>query len=347
MTLAAVPVLVVGEALVDVVLQPDGTSVVHPGGSPANVALGLARLGADVVLLTQLGNDDHGDLVRRHLTGDGVRLEEHPAADTSVAAAHLDADGAATYSFDLTWDVPALGSVTQAHVHTGSLASALEPGARRVEDLLSGARAGSTVSYDPNVRPGLQGDHEAAVFRAERFVRLSDVVKASAEDVAWLYPGRAPEAVARDWVAMGPAVVVVTSGEEGAVAVTASGRVLHIAPTPVAVADTVGAGDSFMAALLDGLAKAGLLGAPRRTALRTARADLFEAILARAARAAALTVSRPGADPPTSSELGPLPTVRPWPSSPAPGVRNPAGRARPTPTITRTATAADRERSTT
>jgi fructokinase len=139
--------------------------------------------------------------------------------------------------------------------------------------------------------------------------------------------------------------VVVTAGEQGALAVTASGKVLHLAPTPVTVADTVGAGDSFMAALLDGLATIGLLGAARRHALTTAPAALLEPILARAARAAALTVSRPGADPPTSAELGSLPTVRPWPSPSAPDVRSPAGRA-PTPTVTRTATVADRERST-
>src|SRR5690606_16937015 len=264
-------VLVVGEALIDVVHRADGSVDEHPGGSLANVALTLGRLGRDARLATWVADDAHGAAVRAWLDDSAVTLAPgSTGADrTSVATAHLDAHGAATYQFALEGRVPP-GTAADAGtlaVHTGSIAAVLEPGASDVRALVATARDTATVTYDPNARPALMGDPADARSRIEALVALADVVKVSDEDVAWLVPGADPVAVARDWLALGPALVVVTLGGEGAVAVAAAGE-QRVTARRVEVVDAVGAGDSFMGALLDGLWDAGLLGADRRDALR-------------------------------------------------------------------------------
>ncbi|WP_277208933.1 carbohydrate kinase family protein [Isoptericola croceus] len=300
-------VLAVGEALVDVVHRPDGTSAEHPGGSLANVALTLGRLGRDARLATWLGPDERGDAVRAWLAESGVTTT--PGSDsadrTSVAQATLDAAGGATYEFDLEWRVPAGAGVTAETlaVHTGSIAAVLEPGAADVHALVEAARATATVTYDPNARPVLMGDPADARVKIESLVRRADVVKVSDEDLEWLAAGTAPLDVARAWVHdLGAALVVVTFGGQGATAVTESGEV-HVPSRKVEVVDTVGAGDSFMGALLDGLWTAGLLGADRRAALRAVDHPTVEALLERCVAVAAVTVSRAGANPPWSHEL--------------------------------------------
>ncbi|MFF1529836.1 carbohydrate kinase [Cellulomonas sp. NPDC058312] len=300
--------LVVGEALVDVVLRPGADPAEHPGGSPANVAIGLGRLGRRVDLLTWLGPDAHGDLVRAHLADSGVHvLDGDRAPDrTSVARAHLDADGAATYEFDLAWDLPARWDEDEdapAVVHTGSIATVIAPGGEAVARLLADRRATSALTYDPNLRPALMGSPVDTLPVVEHLVGLVDVVKVSDEDLAWLHPGVAPVEIARDWLSRGPALVVVTLGGEGAVAVTAAGDELTVTAPRVEVADTVGAGDSFMAGLIDGLWSAALLGADARTRIAAADRGTIEQILTRCVRIAAITVSRPGANPPTAADL--------------------------------------------
>jgi fructokinase len=300
-------VLAVGEALVDVVRGRDGSVAEHPGGSPANVALTLGRLGRDARLATWLGTDERGDTVRAWLAGSGVTTT--PGSDaapvTSVARATLDASGAATYEFDLDWRVPA-GAAAAADtlaVHTGSVAGTLEPGASQVRALVESARATATVTYDPNARPALMGDPADARGPVEALVRLADVVKVSDEDLGWLSDGAAPLDVARRWVhELGVPLVVVTFGGDGATAVTTQGEV-HVPSVPVSVVDTVGAGDSFMGALLDGLWRADLLGADRRAALRGIDHATVENLLSRCVAVAAVTVSRAGANPPWATEL--------------------------------------------
>lgn len=298
--------LVIGEALVDVVRKPDGRQTAHAGGSPANVAFGLARLGRSVELLTSLGDDAYGALVRSHVESSGATISPSSAAPrTSVATANLDAHGVATYDFDLEWALPD-DPTTQPGplvVHTGSIAAVLEPGASAVERLIAGAREHSTVSYDPNVRPSLMGDRGGAESTIERLVALSDVVKVSDEDLAWLFPAESPADAARRWLALGPALVVVTLGSEGALAACDAGSV-SVPPVRVEVADTVGAGDSFMSGLIDGLWSAGLLGGHRRDALRGIDLPAVTSILDRCARIAGITVSRSGANPPTRADLG-------------------------------------------
>lgn len=309
-------VLAVGEALVDEVHRPDGSASEHPGGSIANVALTLGRLGRDVRLATWLGRDERGDAVRAWLAESDVTLTggSDEAERTSVAVATLDDGGSATYEFDLTWQVPeraAAGADTVA-VHTGSIAAVLEPGADQVRALVEAARTTSTITYDPNARPVIMGSADTARERIESLVALADVVKVSDEDLGWLYPGQDPIEAARAWRVSttgdladgrtGPAVVVVTRGGEGAVALTAQGEVEVKAPT-ARVVDTVGAGDSFMGALVDGLWGHDLLGAGRREALHAIEPDVVTAILEQCVAVAAITVSRAGANPPRRAEL--------------------------------------------
>jgi fructokinase len=298
--------LVVGEALVDVVVRPDGAVSEHPGGSPLNVAIGLARLGRETHLLTRLGEDERGRSVLRHLEDSGVRLVEGSLrpVTTATAAATLAADGSATYEFDLHWELgqAALPAAPIA-VHTGSIAAVLEPGASTVVQVVRDQRDQATISYDPNARPLLMGSPADVRGRVEELVAVSDVVKVSDEDAAWLAPDESAEELAGRWLGLGPSVVVLTSGAAGMLGLCRAGRVEVPAPR-VDVADTVGAGDSAMAALLDGLWLQGLLGAPARGALASVSTQGLETVVRHAARAAAITVSRPGADPPTRAELG-------------------------------------------
>jgi len=298
--------VVIGEALVDVVHGSDGFVAEHPGGSPANVALGLARLGRDVELIAWLGRDAHGAAVAAHLEASGVKIapESWGAQSTSLAIATLDESMQATYEFDLEWALADDANLGEAPlvVHTGSIAAVLEPGAAAVTKLLRAARTTATVTYDPNARPSLMGEPAAALGYVERMIGLSDVVKVSDEDIAWL-TGAGPDDIARHWIALGARVVVVTRGGEGASAYLADGRRIDVAAQPVAVVDTVGAGDSFMGGLIDGLWSAGLLGAASRERLGSVPDQTLRTILERCARIAAITVSRAGANPPTSAEL--------------------------------------------
>lgn len=298
--------VVVGEALVDLVGEAGGsTFVAHPGGSPANVAVGLRRLGSSARLVTRLGPDPFGDLVRDHLEADGVEVDPGRArgTQTSLAIASLDS-GTATYDFRITWDVEAIADVEPGTLalHTGSLATALAPGSEAVLDLLRRSRATTTISYDPNVRPSLMGSPQQGRAGVEEIVALSDVVKVSDEDLRWLYEEQDDVEVARRWLASGPALVVVTRGGDGVVGVSASGTVARPSRT-IELADTVGAGDSFTAGLLDGLRRADLLGSGRREALAGIDGQTLTGVLDRAAAAAGITCSRPGADPPTADEL--------------------------------------------
>ena len=299
---------VVGEALVDLVGQRSGrTFVAHPGGSPANVALGLGRLGDRVTLTTRLGRDAFGQMVTEHLEASGVVVDggSEPHEATSLAIATL-AAGAASYDFRIDWNVttlPPLPIETRC-LHTGSLATVLPPGDAAVLDLVrrEHERGRVTVSYDPNVRPALLGDAERARPGIERLVALSDVVKVSDEDLRWLYPGERDEDVAHRWLAAGPALVVVTRAGEGTFAVSKGIEVSRPAMA-IDLVDTVGAGDSFTSGLLDGLRRADLIGGSRREAL----ADIDEAtllsILDEAVLIAGITCSRPGADPPKRAEV--------------------------------------------
>ena len=300
--------VVVGEALIDLVGQRGGrTLAAHPGGSPANVALGLARLGVPVTLKTRLGRDAFGEMISAHLEASGVQVDGGPegGVSTSLAIATL-AAGIASYDLRIDWDVGPLAPVPiEARcLHTGSLATVLPPGEASVVDLVEREhkRGRVTVSYDPNVRPALLGDAARARPDIERLVALSDVVKVSDEDLRWLYPDRRDEDVAQAWLASGPALVVVTRGGAGVYAVSA-GLELHRQAVPIDLVDTVGAGDSFTSGLLDGLHRADLVSGARRDALAAIDEATLGSVVDAAALIAAITCSRPGADPPTRAEV--------------------------------------------
>lgn len=300
--------LVVGEALVDIVRDSNGEQSEHVGGSPANVAVGLARLDHHVDFACCLGRDERGERIAAHLRRHGVTVLPESFGDrsTSTAVALLDTDGAATYEFDLHWDLPVLtppaGTV---HLHTGSIGAVLLPGAQHVAQAIRALRETGTVSYDPNIRPGIMGSLDVVRTQVEELVGLSDVVKASEDDLALLYAGETVEQVMARWVGLGASFTVVTLGADGVVFRVAGDQMTGRAPTRAErVVDTVGAGDSFMAGLLSGLAVAGLLGGPAaRTALRQATLEDVEPAVARGLSTSGVTVGKAGAYAPSLDEL--------------------------------------------
>ncbi|WP_260980969.1 carbohydrate kinase [Curtobacterium pusillum] len=290
----------IGETLIDIARAPSGIVRTHPGGAAANVALGLARLGRPVDLATHVGRDADGVAVVPPLEAAGVDVvpvHRRPDGQTFTAEALLDAHGNATYTFDIDWDVD-LGHVPRAPlvVHTGCLGAALLPGADAVLHYLAGVRDTSTISYDVNIRPAAVDGIIDARERVEAFVRISDVVKASDDDLAWFAGSGAVDATAAEWACSGAAVVV-TRGAGGATLFRGAERV-HVPAMPVAVADTIGAGDAFCAGLVDALWNEGALGAGARGDLEALPTAQWRAVLKRAGRIAGLTVGRPGADPP-------------------------------------------------
>jgi fructokinase len=303
-------ITVVGEALVDVVVRPGSDEpTAHPGGSPANVAVALSRLGQPTALVTQIGADSDGAVLHEHLGRNGVEvvLAGPTNAPTSRALAHLDASGAATYDFELSWDVRGLRLADgSGALHVGSLGLVLEPGAREVLHLVETvSRLGDVVvSYDPNFRSSVTSDHGQAVATAERVARAVHIMKLSDEDLAFLYPSATPEQLARHLFRAESGrsqLLVVTRGAQGAMVATRTSS-LSFAAIPVQVVDTVGAGDAFMAALLAGLAEVRVLS-PHGLAMSSAHPDVLYRVVGQAMAAAALTCARAGADPPTREEL--------------------------------------------
>lgn len=289
---------VVGEALVDVVLPCEGPPRSAPGGSPLNVAVGLARLGVDTLLITEIGDDAYGDLLLDHLDASGVTLDAEsvvPGATTSSATATLDEHGAASYAFDLRWTLgPRTLPADVTGLHVGSIGTALRPGRDRVVDLVEQAVARDLlVTFDPNARPGLTPDAEQAWEDVLAVAAAADVVKLSDEDVAFLQPGAEIADVATTLIGGRTRLVVVTGGGTGALAMSAKASV-SVHSRRSEVVDTVGAGDSFMAALVAVTLEHGLDDLDD---------DRMTGYLEAAHAAASVTVSRHGADPPRRDEL--------------------------------------------
>ncbi|MDQ0276578.1 fructokinase [Arthrobacter silviterrae] len=288
-------VIVIGEALTDVVVTSGGTSE-HPGGSPANVAYGLGRLGVSTGLLTALGDDDRGAAIETHLRSTDVTLlpGAYSLDRTSSATATLTQDGSASYNFDVVWDLePAAPAYVPKVLHTGSIATFLAPGAGAVKTLMQHCHHDCIVTYDPNIRPSLLGSHAEALSIFEDLINLTDVVKLSDEDATWLYPRMNLDDIAGRLLRLGAGLVVITQGAQGALLATPDTR-LTIPAVQSTVVDTIGAGDSYMAALIMGLLTRVTVGyAP----------SVLEQVGRTASMAAAITVRRPGANPPTSDEL--------------------------------------------
>jgi fructokinase len=298
--------LVIGESLMDIVERDGQVSGEHVGGSPLNVAVGLARLGRDVDFLTRIGDDRYGRLIAEYVNAAGAQLVSgsQTAGRTATARAHVGEDGSADYVIDLDWQLSGTPTVAPPplFVHTGSIAAVQEPGCLAVAALVDTYHLSATTTFDPNVRPSLIADRELARERIEHLVERSDIVKVSEEDLRWIDPDRPPERIAQTWLALGPAIVAMTMAERGAAAICAAGEV-RVPARPVRVVDTVGAGDAFMVGLIDALWARGLLGAHRRAELAGIDLGALTAALEAASNAAALTVARAGADLPDRATL--------------------------------------------
>jgi fructokinase len=300
-------IIIVGENVADLIPAGDGFLRVALGGGPANTAVAAARLGGAVGFAARFGADAFADQFRARLTGTRVDLAAARSVDapSAVAVAAIDAAGVARYDFwlngaadfsatDAVLDLPepSPGDI----LHVGSLAAYWPPGADAIEAWLARWRDRCTVTFDVNLRPVVLDRHLDALERLERLIRLAHVVKASDEDVAHAYPGMDFAQVAAAWLARGPELVVLTHGGDGASAHTAGRPAVLVGAPRIAVADTIGAGDAAMAALLVQLAARG------RAAVR----DDLDEILRYVCATAAVACTRPGAYGPEPAEVAAL-----------------------------------------
>ncbi len=303
-------ILISGEALIDLIPDPERINAYDAvlGGSPYNVAIGLSRLGSPTAFVSRISEDGNGEALAAFLAGNGVDLgfvlrDQRPstlafvmrgtAKTGSRYSFYLDAT-----SFDGPWPFPKMWPDSASHLHVGSI-SAVDPRhGERVVAALRAARAHATVSYDPNIRPLVTPNRVSVAALVERQASLAHIVKASEEDLQWLYPGRSIEESLAALATMGPRFCVATLGERGALAMLGSERVAVTAPG-VEVIDTVGAGDSFMSALLAAMDRDSALGAGSRTPDRAS----LEQWLRFAAAASAITCMRKGSNPPTRAEV--------------------------------------------
>lgn len=295
-------IVVVGEALVDVVVDADGDTSETPGGSPLNVAVGLARLDVPATLLSQIGHDTRGGVLVRHLETSGAEVVALPTTNgrTAVATARLDPAGVASYDFELDWTLPRQDLPAAHLLQVGSLGALLDPGRDAVLDLVDQAVAREVpVSYDINLRESFVDDLERVQRQVSELAARCTVVKLSDEDASVLDPTRAPLDVARSLLeGERTRLVVLTAGAEGATALAPEGEV-SAKPRQVEVVDTVGAGDAFMAATLAQLHELGAYRGPASTPT----AEDLERVLRGAVEAAAVTCERRGANPPRRAEL--------------------------------------------
>ncbi|MDR7188210.1 fructokinase [Microbacterium sp. BE35] len=297
---------VIGESVIDIMRTSDRMTSAY-GGSPRNVAFGLARLGVPTRFSTRIGLDRAGGHLLRDLEAAGVHVAASSLSSsrTSTAIAHLDDAGDAAYEFDVDWQwrqEPAPTGITIAH--TGSIATALAPGAEQVlatfADLRARGADAPLLSFDPNVRPSLMDSAALTRERVAAFTELVDVVKMSHEDAAWLHPRATVDEVVAIYLQAGARLVVVTLGARGCVLST-RGETISMPALPVQVVDTIGGGDAFMSGMLYALLHADLQGALRSETMTPTHADYIARTALASARA---TVARAGAVPPTLAELG-------------------------------------------
>lgn len=297
------PVLVAGEALYDIVADAAGRLSGHPGGGPFNTARTIGRLGQPVGFLGRISTDGLGASLARILRADGVDLAGAVPTDdpTTLAVAHLDAGGTASYRFYTAGTsapgltrAAALAALppTVAGLHVGTLGLMLEPIATAVEAVVDELGDRALIAVDPNCRPDLIADPEAYRARLRRILRRSHLVKVSAEDLAWLQPGVSALAAARGLLELGPTLVLLTCGADGAVAITAAGDVRVPAPA-VRVVDTIGAGDAFTGGFLAWWRSRGLGRSALASPDPVRRATEFAVVVA------GLTCARAGASPPS------------------------------------------------
>jgi fructokinase len=296
-------VWVVGEVLIDLIpAGVDRKPIV--GGGPANTAKALAKLGIDTQFIDGISSDQYGQLAKDELVGSGVKLDYVKYSDkpTCLATVSLSESGSATYefvientaTFDFTSEwLPKPQTDRPSLLHIGTLATVIETGASVLFQWAQSVEKVAPIVFDPNIRPAVISDRAQYVDQIERWVGISSAVKVSDEDIRWLYPSLEIDQVINNWLKKGPSLVVVTYGDKGLTGYR-KGEVVLVDAVKVKVVDTVGAGYTVGAILVEAIVYNGL------ASLTGSR---LETMLKRAAKAAAITVSRVGANPPTSEEL--------------------------------------------
>jgi fructokinase len=296
-------VWVIGEVLIDLIpAGVDRKPIV--GGGPANTAKALSKIGIDTQFIDGISTDDYGQMAKDELLATGVKLDYVKYSDkpTCLAIVSLSDSGSASYEFvientatfdfKLDW-LPNPQTERPSLLHIGTLATVIEPGASVLFDWAQSVAKVAPIVFDPNIRPAVIIDLKQYGIQVERWVSISSAVKVSDEDIKWLYPSLEIDQVVNKWLAKGPSLVVVTYGDKG-LAGYRVGEKVTIDAVKVAVADTVGAGDTVGAILVEAIVKDGL---------DTLSGVRLEMMLKRAAKAAAITVSRCGANPPTLKEI--------------------------------------------
>ena len=296
-------VWVAGEILIDLIpADLDRKPIV--GGGPANTAKALSKIGIDTQFIDGISTDEYGQMAKNDLVNAGVKLDYVMYSDkpTCLAIVSLSDSGSATYEFVIentatfdftsTW-LPNPQSERPSLLHIGTLATAIEPGASVLFEWAQSVAKVAPIVFDPNIRPAVISDRKQYVKQVERWVAISLAVKVSDEDLKWLYPTLEIDQVVNDWLAKGPSLILVTHGDKGLVGYQ-QGEKVSVDAVKVKVADTVGAGDTVGAILVEAIVKDGL---------NTLSGVRLETMLKRAAKAAAITVSRSGANPPTFKEI--------------------------------------------
>jgi fructokinase len=299
-----VSIWVCGEVLIDLIPGADGVRVPHVGGGPANTAKALARLGHDVQFIDGISSDQYGVMSRNELLDDEVKLDlalnsDKPTclaivslAENGGASYEFEIDGTATFDFSIDW-LPDPSRYKPNVLHIGTLVTVIQPGADVLYDWAIRVAEFAPIVFDPNIRPAVMGDRDKYQMAVEKWAAISSVIKVSDDDMAWLYPDQKYQDVAQRWISDGAALVVITRGADGLLGITADGAV-EVPGVKIEVADTVGAGDTVGAIIVEAMIEKGILNLTD---------EVLKATLHRAAVAAGITCSRKGAQPPYKHEL--------------------------------------------
>ena len=297
---------VCGEVLIDLIPVATGSNdrAPHVGGGPANTAKALARLGHDVHFIDGISTDAYGEMSRDELVRDEVKLDLSKESElpTALAIVSLNENGGASYEFKLdntaTFDfsldwLPDPSRYQPNVLHIGTLVTVIQPGADVLYDWALQVAEFAPIVFDPNIRPAVMGNRDLYEAAIEKWAAISSVIKVSDDDLAWLFPDQSLDDVAERWVQDGAALVVITRGSQGLIGFTSDGAV-EVPGVKVDVADTVGAGDTVGAIIVEAMVEKGIMALT---------GDVLQDVLHRAAKAAAITCSRPGANPPYKHEL--------------------------------------------
>jgi fructokinase len=294
---------VVGEVLID--LFPNGNEhLAVVGGGPANTAKALASLGVKTCFIDGVSNDEYGQMAKADLLSANVLLDyaQYSNKPTCTAKVTLSLSGSASYEFvikdtatfdfSVSW-LPDPQSLKPSLLHIGTLATVIEPGASVLFEWAQSAAQVAPIVFDPNIRPAVLGNRDEYVKKVEKWVAISSAVKVSDEDLNWLYPGKTIKVIVNRWLEKGVQLVVVTLGDKGITAYRKNEQI-SVDAVKVIVADTVGAGDTVGAVLVEAILNNGI---------DKLTGEVLQTMLNRATKAAAITVSRTGANPPSKEEI--------------------------------------------